>query len=139
MVIFNYECDFELENETQYEEWIDAVIASEGKETGEINYIFCDDDYLHNINMQYLSHDTLTDIISFDYCIGDLISGDIFISIYRIKDNAKEYEVLFQNELLRVMAHGVLHYCGYKDKDDQDVEIMRLKEQEKINMFHVEQ
>ena len=139
MVIFNYECDFELENETQYEEWIDAVIASEGKETGEINYIFCDDDYLHNINMQYLSHDTLTDIISFDYCIGDLISGDIFISIDRIKDNAKEYEVLFQNELLRVMAHGVLHYCGYKDKDDQDVEIMRLKEQEKINMFHVEQ
>lgn|SRR5690554_6471139 len=139
MVIFNYECDFELENETQYEEWIDAVIASEGKETGEINYIFCDDDYLHNINMQYLSHDTLTDIISFDYCIGDLISGDIFISIERIRENAKEYEVLFHNELLRVMAHGVLHYCGYKDKDDQDVEIMRLKEQEKINMFHVEQ
>lgn len=139
MVIFNYECDFELENETQYEEWIDAVIASEGKETGEINYIFCDDDYLHNINMQYLSHDTLTDIISFDYCTGDLISGDIFISIERIKDNAKEYEVLFHNELLRVMAHGVLHYCGYKDKDDQDVKIMRLKEQEKINMFHVEQ
>ena len=139
MVIFNYETDFELQEESKYEKWIDAVIKSESKESGEINYIFCDDEYLHNINMQYLSHDTLTDIISFDYSINDLISGDIFISIDRIKDNAQEYEVSFQNELLRVMAHGILHYCGYKDKDDQDVKIMRLKEQEKINMFHVEQ
>lgn len=139
MVNFNYETNFQLENESQYEDWIDAVIESEGKETGEINYIFCNDDYLHNINMQYLQHDTLTDIISFDYCIGDLISGDIFISIDRIKDNAQEYEVSFHNELLRVMAHGVLHYCGYKDKSDEDEKIMRLKEQEKMIMFHVEQ
>src|SRR5690554_7703033 len=77
MVNFNYETNFQLENESQYEDWIDALIESEGKEAGEINYIFCNDDYLHNINMQYLQHDTLTDIISFDYCIGDLISGDI--------------------------------------------------------------
>lgn len=139
MVIFNYETDFELENESRYEEWIDAIIESEGKEPGEINYIFCNDDYLHNINMQYLNHDTLTDIISFDYCIGDLISGDIFISIERVKENAKEYEVLFHVELLRVMSHGILHYCGYKDKAEQDEKVMRLKEQEKMNMFHVEQ
>src|SRR5690606_12084391 len=139
MVIFNYEIDFQLENESLYENWIDVVIESEGKETGEINYIFCNDDYLHNINMQYLNHDTLTDIISFDYCIGELISGDIFISIDRIRDNAQEYEVSFHNELLRVMAHGVLHYCGYKDKSDEDEKIMRLKEQEKMIMFHVEQ
>lgn len=139
MVIFNYETDFELENESRYEEWIDAIIESEGKEPGEINYIFCDDDYLHNINMQYLNHDTLTDIISFDYCIGDLISGDIFISIERVKENAKEYEVLFHVELLRVMSHGILHYCGYKDKAEQDEKVMRLKEQEKMSMFHVEQ
>ncbi len=139
MVIFNYETDFELENESRYEEWIDAIIESEGKEPGEINYIFCDDDYLHNINMQYLNHDNLTDIISFDYCIGDLISGDIFISIERVKENAKEYEVLFHVELLRVMSHGILHYCGYKDKAEQDEKVMRLKEQEKMNMFHVEQ
>lgn len=139
MVLFNYETDFELENETAYEEWIDAVIESEDKEPGEINYIFCDDDYLHKINMQYLEHDTLTDIISFDYCIGDLISGDIFISIDRVKDNAKDYEVSFHVELLRVMSHGVLHYCGYKDKTEKDAALMRLKEQEKINMFHVEQ
>lgn len=139
MVIFNYETDFELENESGYETWIDAVIESEGKEAGEINYIFCDDEYLHNINMQYLDHDTLTDIISFDYCIGDLISGDIFISIERVQDNAKDFDVSFKDELLRVMAHGVLHYCGYKDKSDEDAEMMRFKEQEKMLMFHVEQ
>lgn len=139
MVIFNYETDFQLENELVYEQWIDAVIESEGKEPGEINYIFCDDEYLHNINMQYLNHDTLTDIISFDYCIGDLISGDIFISIERVQDNAKDYEVSFNEELLRVLAHGVLHYCGYKDKTDKEAELMRTKEQEKIDMFHVEQ
>ncbi|MBA5792123.1 rRNA maturation RNase YbeY [Flavobacterium sp. xlx-214] len=139
MVIFNYETDFELDNESKFEEWIDAIIESEDKEAGEINYIFCDDDYLHNINLQYLDHDTLTDIISFDYCIGDLISGDIFISIERVKDNAKDFDVSFQNELLRVMAHGVLHYCGFKDKTDADAELMRAKEQEKMSMFHVEQ
>ena len=139
MVIFNYETDFQLENESDYEQWIDAVIESEGKEPGEINYIFCDDEYLHNINMQYLNHDTLTDIISFDYCIGDLISGDIFVSIERVQDNAKDYEVSFNEELLRVLAHGVLHYCGYKDKTEDDALLMRSKEQEKINMFHVEQ
>lgn len=139
MVLFNYETDFQLDNESIYEEWVDAIIESEGKEAGEINYIFCDDDYLHNINMQYLNHDTLTDIISFDYCIGDLISGDIFISVDRVKDNAKEYEVLFHVELLRVMSHGILHYCGYKDKSADDEKLMRIKEQEKINMFHVEQ
>lgn len=139
MVIFNYETDFELENESKYETWIDEVIESEGKEAGEINYIFCDDEYLHNINMQYLDHDTLTDIISFDYCIGDLISGDVFISVERVRDNAQDFEVSFDEELLRVMAHGVLHYCGYKDKSDEDAKLMRSKEQEKMLMFHVEQ
>lgn len=139
MVIFNYETDFQLENESKYEDWIHSIIESEDKEPGEINYIFCDDDYLLEINKQYLDHDTLTDIISFDYCIGDLISGDIFISIDRVKDNAQEYDVSFNNELLRVMSHGILHYCGYKDKTQEDQLLMRAKEQEKINMFHVEQ
>lgn len=139
MVIFNYETDFQLENESKYEDWIDSIIESEDKEPGEINYIFCDDDYLLEINKQYLDHDTLTDIISFDYCIGDLISGDIFISIDRVKDNAQEYDVSFNNELLRVMSHGILHYCGYKDKTQEEQLLMRTKEQEKINMFHVEQ
>lgn len=138
MVLFNYETEFELTNESKYEKWIDAVITSEGKEAGEINYIFCDDEYLLEINKQYLDHDTLTDIISFDYTMGDLISGDIFISVDRVKDNAQEYDVSFHVELLRVMCHGVLHYCGYKDKNAEDEKLMREKEQEKMNMFHVE-
>lgn len=138
MVIFNYETDFKIENESVYEVWIDNLIASENKDAGEINYIFCTDDYLHQINQEYLQHDTLTDIISFDYTIGTLISGDIFISIERVQENAKEYEVSFHEELLRVMSHGILHYCGYGDKTPEEQTIMRAKENEKISMFHVE-
>ncbi len=138
MVIFNYETDFQLDNEQKYEDWIAEIIESEDKDEGEINYIFCDDDYLYEINVQYLEHKTLTDIISFDYTIGNLISGDIFISIERVKDNAQDFGVSFEDELRRVMAHGVLHYCGYKDKTEADEKLMRSKEDEKIKMFHVE-
>lgn len=139
MISFNYETDFELDYEGRYSDWIGRIIASEGKKQGDINYIFCDDDYLHNINVEYLQHDTLTDIISFDYTVGNEISGDIFISIERVNDNAADFNVTFEEELLRVMAHGILHYCGYKDKSEDDEAMMRVKEEEKIEMFHVEQ
>ena len=139
MITFNYETDFQLDSEQKYKDWIAQVIESENKEEGEINYIFCDDDYLYEINVQYLEHETLTDIISFDYTLGDLISGDIFISIDRVKDNAQDFEVSFEEELKRVMVHGVLHYCGYKDKTEADENLMRAKEEEKMKMFHVEQ
>lgn len=139
MISFNYETDFQIENESQYIEWISRIIISERKKEGEINYIFCDDDYLSEINLEYLNHDTLTDIISFDYTIGNEISGDIFISIERVKENAVDFNVLFVEELKRVMAHGVLHYCGYKDKLEEDERLMRLKEDEKLLLFHVEQ
>lgn len=139
MITFNYETDFQLDNEQKYEDWIAEVIESEGKVEGEINYIFCDDDYLYEINVQYLDHQTLTDIISFDYTIGNLISGDIFISVERVRENAQDFGVSFEEELRRVMAHGVLHYCGYKDKTEADEKLMRSKEDEKIKMFHVEQ
>ena len=138
MINFNYETEFILDNEQAFSDWLSAVIVSENKNEGEINYIFCDDEYLHNINMQYLNHDTLTDIISFDYTEGDVISGDIFISIERVEDNANDFNVSFNEELKRVLAHGVLHYCGYKDKSDSDALLMRAKEEEKIKMFHVE-
>lgn len=138
MISFNYETDFILENETIYETWIESIIESEDKEVGEINYIFCDDEYLHKINVEYLDHDTLTDIISFDYTEGNLVQGDVFISIERVQDNANDFNVLFEEELKRVMAHGVLHYCGYKDKSEADADLMRKKEDEKIKMFHVE-
>ncbi|MGV7107946.1 rRNA maturation RNase YbeY [Flavobacterium sp. U410] len=137
MISFNYEIDFALENEDVYSDWIESIVKSEGKILGEINYIFCDDEYLHQINVQYLDHDTLTDIISFDYTEGDIISGDIFLSVERVQDNANDFQVSFEEELKRVMSHGVLHYCGYKDKSEADEQLMRTKEEEKIQMFHV--
>lgn len=137
MISFNYEIDFTLENEDLYSDWIESIVKSEGKILGEINYIFCDDEYLHQINVQYLDHDTLTDIISFDYTEGDIISGDIFLSVERVQDNANDFQVSFEEELKRVMSHGVLHYCGYKDKSEADEQLMRTKEEEKIQMFHV--
>lgn len=139
MIYFNYEGDFTLENEEQVADWIERIVESEDKELGEISYIFCDDEYLHKINVEYLDHDTLTDIISFDYTEGDVISGDIFISVERVQDNATDFNVSFEQELKRVLAHGVLHYCGYKDKSEADEQLMRAKEDEKIAMFHVEQ
>ena len=139
MITFNYETDFQLDNEEKHQNWLSGVIESEDKEEGEINYIFCDDEYLYNLNVQYLDHQTLTDIISFDYTLGDLISGDIFISVERVRENAQDFGVSFEEELRRVMAHGVLHYCGYKDKTEEDSKLMRSKEDEKIKMFHVEQ
>lgn len=128
-----------MNDEARYEQWLSQVIGSEGKKEGEVTYIFCDDDYLLEINKQYLDHDTLTDIISFDYTMGNEISGDIFISVERVRDNAVDFNVSFEEELRRVMAHGVLHYCGYKDKTEADEKMMRNKEEEKIAMFHVEQ
>lgn len=139
MISFNYEIEFELQDEAKYEEWIAEVIDSEDKSEGEVNYIFCDDEYLHKMNVEFLDHDTLTDVISFDYTMGSLISGDIFISIERVRDNAADFKVHFDDELRRVMAHGILHYCGYKDKTDEDSQLMRSKEDEKIALFHVEQ
>ena len=139
MISFNYELDFALDNESVYADWLSEVINSESKQEGEINYIFCDDEYLLEINQQYLDHDTLTDIISFDYSIGNELHGDIFISIERVRENAIEFGVSFEEELKRVLVHGVLHYCGYKDKSEKDEAIMRQKEDEKIKMFHVKQ
>ena len=130
MILYNYEFDFELVNEDLFTDWVLNTIQTEGFETGEINYVFCDDAYQHKLNIEFLNHDTLTDIISFDYTQGKLISGDIFISIERVLDNAKDLGVSFEDELKRVMIHGVLHYCGYKDKSEEDALMMRSKEDE---------
>ncbi len=137
MINFNYETSFELGDEDQYSRWVSSIIDTESKVEGTINYIFCDDSYLLKINEEYLKHDTLTDIISFDYSIGKELHGDIFISIERVRENAVDYRVEFTEELNRVMAHGILHYCGYNDKNKEDELVMRLKEEEKMSMFHV--
>ncbi|NJB81255.1 rRNA maturation RNase YbeY [Wenyingzhuangia aestuarii] len=128
MIDFTYEADFELINPNHHVEWIQNALQEEGFEEGDINYIFCDDEYLHKLNVEFLDHDTLTDIISFDYTMGKLISGDIFISVERVFDNAKDLNIDFRDEMNRVMIHGILHYCGYKDKQPDDVRVMRSKE-----------
>ena len=136
---FFSETNFKLENKEVFFKWLIAVIQSEMKLAGEINYIFCDDDYLHKLNEEYLGHDTYTDIISFDNGVGNTIHGDIYISIDRVQENAEIYKHDFEQELKRVMVHGILHFCGYKDKTEREQEIMRQKEDEKLEMFHVEQ
>ncbi len=128
MISFNYETKFQLENETDISKWISSVISSEKFKEGDINYVFCDDDYLLKLNIKFLNHNTLTDIISFDDTIGKILQGDIFISVERVKENAENFNVSFQEELNRVMVHGILHYCGYKDKTKTDSKIIRRKE-----------
>lgn len=137
MIAFNYETEFKLPNEEKTQEWISSCIEKEAYELGELNYIFCDDDYLHKINVEFLQHDTLTDIISFDYTLGKLVGGDIFISIERVADNAKDFKVTFDHELNRVLIHGVLHYMGYKDKSEEEKQIMRTKEDECLQSFSI--
>jgi len=128
MIHFNSETYFTLDNQDIIKEWISNVILSENFKEGDINYVFCDDEYLHKLNLEFLSHDTLTDIISFDYSLGKIIHGDVFVSIDRVKENAQIFSTLFLSELNRVLVHGVLHYCGYKDKTEEDKKTMRSKE-----------
>lgn len=135
MINFNYETEFKLANESQMAQWISSIIKNENCKEGTINYIFCEDDYLHKLNVDYLNHDTLTDIISFDYSVGKELHGDIYISIERVYDNAKDFSVSFIEELERVIIHGILHYCGYKDKSEKDAELMRSKENTALELL----
>lgn len=135
MINFFSETDFQLPNQDAYFSWITKIIEEEKFKLGDINYVFCDDEQLHKINLEYLQHDTLTDIISFDYSDGKQLQGEIYISIERINDNAQKFKVSFENELLRVMIHGVLHFMGYKDKSPEEQQQMRQKENEAISKF----
>ena len=132
---FNEEIAFRLQGIKEKRTWLTRCIESEGKSVGEINFIFCSDDYLHQMNREYLNHDTLTDVISFDYTEGNNLSGDIFISIPRVKENATLFSLSFRDELNRVMVHGILHLCGYKDKTAKDEKQMRSKEDEKLRLL----
>ena len=119
---------FEMADQDQITSWVRFVLDEEVKELGEINFILCDDDYLLDINVKTLKHNTLTDIISYDYSLGNVISGDVYVSYERVKDNADNLKIPFGDELHRVMIHGILHYCGYKDKSDDEKILMRSKE-----------
>lgn len=108
--------------------WLEDIIVNEEKKLGKIQYIFCDDEYLLHVNREYLQHDFYTDIITFDYVKGKKISGDIFVSLPRIKDNAVQLSTDENEELKRVLAHGILHLCGYKDKSEEEQTMMTEKE-----------
>ncbi len=132
MINFYSETDFTLQQEEQISKWILKIITSEGFEEGEVSFIFCNDDYLHKLNVEFLNHDTLTDIISFDNSLGKQINGDIYISVERILENSKTFKTTFLNELHRVIIHGILHFCGFKDKSETDAKTMRSKEEEAL-------
>ncbi|MEZ5007278.1 MAG: rRNA maturation RNase YbeY [Chitinophagales bacterium] len=130
--------DITLPNQlnVDYKKWISKVVDLEGYELSELSYIFCSDEYLLNINKEYLNHDYYTDIITFDNSEEDnLIAGDIFVSIDRVEENATELNVSFENELKRVIIHGVLHLCGYGDKSEEEEKLMREKEEEAIALY----
>ena len=115
-------------NSRMYKDWLSVVCVEEQKELNEVNLIFCSDEYLLKMNVEFLQHDYYTDIISFDYCEGKVISGDLFISKDRVCENAIINKVGFSMELNRVIVHGVLHLCGYKDKSEDEVDVMRGQE-----------
>ncbi|MCL4156491.1 UNVERIFIED_CONTAM: hypothetical protein GTU68_023493 [Idotea baltica] len=139
MIEYHYETEFKLESETNFSDWISRILKSEQAVLGNLDYIFCSDEYLLQINQEYLSHSDFTDIITFDYSDGEIVSGDIFISVDRVRDNAGSFGVSFDDEVLRVMSHGILHLLGFGDKSEKESKIMRLKEEEKMKLFHVEQ
>lgn len=135
MIQYFFENTDEITIPENTSEWIETIILSEEKKIGEINYIFCDDEYLLKVNQDYLQHDYYTDIITFDYVKGKTIAGDIFVSLQRISDNANIHQKQFENEFLRVIAHGILHLCGYKDKTESEEKLMRSKEDYYLNMY----
>ena len=134
---------FELSEASNVKKWIAEVVKRREKSVGNISYLFCDDEYMLEVNRQYLDHDTYTDIITFDYVVANLISGDIFISVDRVGENARLFGVEFERELLRVVIHGVLHLLGQGDKSDAEAAEMRRQEEEALSlwnaMFRVEQ
>ena len=128
MIEFNYQTDFQLEHKSNVTNWLSDVIALENYSLDHVSYVFCDDNYLFDINVKYLKHNTLTDIITFNYNLDKTISSDIYISIDRVRENANTFKASFQNELHRVMVHGILHLCGYNDETETEKSQMRKKE-----------
>ena len=133
MIQFFFEDIDKIEIQPNLSNRLENIILSEGKKPGEINYIFCNDEYLLQVNREYLKHDYYTDVITFDYVKGKTISGDIFVSLPRIFDNAQTLSKDFESEFFRVLAHGLLHLCGYMDKTDEEIAEMRSKEDYYLN------
>lgn len=135
MISFFYETDFTIKKSKSWKEKIQQVVEAENHSTEEVNYIFCDDAYLLQINKDFLQHDYYTDVIGFQYSESGPLVGDIYISVERIKENAETNKVNYENELARVMIHGILHFMGYKDKSPEDEEKMREGEEKYLSIF----
>ena len=135
MIQFFFENIDEINIDPDVNKWLENIIMSEEKKVGEITYVFCDDEYLLKINQDYLKHDYYTDIITFDYVKGKTISADIFVSLPRILENTQLHSKDFKNEFHRVLAHGILHLCGYKDKTQEEIFLMREKEDFHLSFF----
>ena len=131
---FTEDIKFEYKNRLFNNRWLKMVAGSEMKSIGDVNVIFCSDNYILDINMRYLQHDYFTDIITFDYCEGNTLSGDLFISLDSVRENASFYGSDFDEELHRVIVHGLLHLAGYDDHTDEDIKVMRSKENYYLNM-----
>ena len=126
---------FSLKTEVAVAACIKVIVAEESREVGHITFVFCDDNYLLKINKEFLDHDTYTDVITFDYSVGSEVISEIYVSVDRVEENAKKYKQTFENEIHRVMIHGVLHLCGYNDKLIEDKQIMREKENHYLSLF----
>jgi probable rRNA maturation factor len=131
----NQEIDFKLKQATKIKVWIKKIIELEKKKPGQLNFVFTSDEEILKTNIQYLNHNTYTDIITFDYCEDKLINGDIVISVERVKENAEKFKIDFEEELKRVIIHGILHLCGYKDKTKEASALMRKKEDWALRKF----
>jgi probable rRNA maturation factor len=138
IVFFNEDIDFKFQGKNNFKSWLKKVSEKEGFKINNLNYIFCSDEYLHKINLEYLDHDTYTDIITFDNSEEEsIVEGDIFISIERIKENSFTLNTVFEEEFKRVIVHGLLHLCGYDDHTSEDKAEMRRLESEYIEKFTV--
>lgn len=135
MISFEYIVESSFKPSVRHKIWLQQVIRKEGKVPGDISYIFCDDEYMLDQNISFLNHDTYTDIITFDDCVGDIISGNILISLDRVGENAEKFGKTYENEFSRVLVHGTLHLCGYKDKTDSESILMRRKEDEALALL----
>ena len=136
IVFFNEDINFKFQGKNKFNSWLKKVTDKEGFSINNLNYIFCSDEYLHKINLEYLDHDTYTDIITFDNSEAEfIIEGDIFISIDRVRENSKTLNTVFEEEVKRVIVHGLLHLCGYDDHTPEDKAEMRRLESEYILVF----
>lgn len=135
MINFSNTTAFSIPNKRALKKWLSSIITQEKLTEGELNFLFCNDDHLYQLNVEFLAHDTLTDILTFDYNVDTQVFADICISIDRIQDNAIDHQTTVLNELHRVMAHGVLHLCGYKDGTIEEKRQMRKKEDEYLSLL----